>query len=100
MLIKSKSLADAAWKDVAAKNKLRDNGLLKALEKLKRLDDDEHDDAAKTLDEAIKLAGQLKKDKAVAAVPAATKFIAEMLAAADTAQRDVAKAKAEHEKAQ
>ncbi len=99
MLIRSKALGDAGWKDVAAKNKLKDNGLLKALEKLKRLADDDHDEAAKTLDEVSKLATLLKKDKAVAAVPAAAKYIAEMLGAAEAAQRDVAKSKAEHDKA-
>lgn len=99
-MIKSKVLSDVGWKDVSAKNKLKDNGLLKALEKLKRVDDDDHAEATKVLDEVNKLAALLKKDKAVSAVPAAGKYIGEMLAAAEAAQRDVAKAKAEHDKGQ
>ena len=98
-MIKSKLLSDAGWKDVAAKGKVKDNGLLKALEKLKRLADDEHDETIKVLDEIGKLAGLLKKDKAVAAVPAAAKYIAEMLSEVLSVSRDVAKAKAEHDKA-
>ena len=97
---KSKLLSDAGWKDVAAKSKVKDNGLLKALEKLKRLGDDDHDETTKVLDEVGKLAGLLKKDKAVAATPAAAKYVAEVIGEAQAAARDVAKAKAEHDKAQ
>jgi hypothetical protein len=32
-MVKSKVLSDAGWKDVAGKSKVKDNGLLKALEK-------------------------------------------------------------------
>ncbi len=100
MILKSKPLSDAGWKDVTSRHKLKDNGLLKLLEKLKRLSDDEHDEATRMLDEACKLATQLKKDKAVAAAPAAAKYIGELLAAAESAQRDVGKARAEHAKVQ
>ena len=41
MLIKAKPLADAGWKDIVAKHKLKDNGLLKVLERLKKFGDDE-----------------------------------------------------------
>ena len=99
-MVKSKLLSDTGWKDVAGKGKVKDNGLLKALEKLKRLDDDEHDETTKVLDEIGKLAGVLKKDKAVVAVPAVAKYVADMLADVQAAARDVAKAKAEHEKEQ
>ena len=98
MLIKSKSLSDAGWKDIVAKHKLKDNGLLKVLEKLKRCDDDEHDDASRALDEASRLAAQLKKDKTVSAAPPAARYITELISAADASQRDIAKAKAEAEK--
>ena len=98
MLIKSKSLSDAAWKDLVAKNKLKDNGLLKVLERLKKFGDDDFDDALKALDEAAKLAGQLKKDKAVAAAAPAAKFIGELISAADSTQREITKAKADADK--
>jgi hypothetical protein len=101
MLIKAKVLQDAAWKDVVSKNKgVKDNGLLKLLGELKKVEDHEHDDAQKLLNDVLKLATQLKKDKAVAGLPAVLKHVTEMLAAAETAQQDVAKARAEHEKAQ
>ncbi|MDQ6683824.1 MAG: hypothetical protein M3Z16_01740 [Pseudomonadota bacterium] len=98
-MIKSKLLTDSAWKDVLAKNKgVKDNGMLKALADIKKLGDDDHDDAQKLLDEIVKLSGQLKKSKEIAAAPAVSKFLAELSGAADTAMRDVAKAKAEAQK--
>ena len=60
MLIKPKLLIDTSWKDVLAKNKgLKDNGLLKSLGEIKKLGEDDHDDAQKLLDEIVKLTGQL-----------------------------------------
>jgi outer membrane protein OmpA-like peptidoglycan-associated protein len=99
-MVKSKVLSDAGWKDVAGKSNVKDNGLLKALEKLKRLGDDDHDETSKVLDEVGKLAGLLKKDKAVVATPAVAKYVAEVIGEAQAVARDVAKAKAEHDKAQ
>ena len=92
----SKLLSDIGWKDIAAKNNVKDNGLLKKLADFKRVGDDQHDDALKLLDEALKLAGQLKKDKKTA--PAAGKYLDELTAAAEAAVRDVAKAKAAADK--
>jgi len=92
----SKFLSDVGWKDIAAKNSVKDNGLLKKLADFKKIDDDKHDDALKLLDEALKLASQLKKDKKTA--PAAGKYLDELAAAAETAVRDVSKAKAEADK--
>jgi hypothetical protein len=98
-MIKSKVLTDSAWKDVLAKNKdIKDNGLLKALADIKKLGDDDHDGALKILDHVQKLIVQLKKSKEVAAAPTVGKFLTELTGAADTAVRDVAKAKAEAEK--
>jgi hypothetical protein len=99
-MINSKVLTESAWKDVLAKNKgVKDNGLLKTLSEIKKLGDDDHDDAQDILDQIQKLAAQLKKNKDVAAVPAVSKFLAELSGAADTAVRDVAKSKAEAGKA-
>jgi hypothetical protein len=98
-MIKSKLLTDSAWKDVLAKNKsVKDNGLLKTLADIKKLGDDDHDDAQAILDQIQKLTAQLKKSKEIAGVPAVGKFLAELAGAADTAVRDVAKAKAESDK--
>jgi hypothetical protein len=99
MMIKSKVLNDGAWKEVLAKNKgVKDNGLLKTLADIKKLGDEDHDDAQAILDQIQKLAGQLKKSKEIAAAPAVGKFLAELTSAADTAVRDVAKAKGEADK--
>jgi hypothetical protein len=93
----SKFLTDGGWKDVAAKNNVKDNGLLKKLADFKRVDDDKHDDALKLLDEMLKLASQLKKDKKTP--PAAAKYLDELVSAAETAVRDVAKEKVKADKA-
>jgi hypothetical protein len=93
----SKFLSDVGWKDIAAKNNVKDNGLLKKLQDFKKVADDEHGDALKLLDETLKLAGQLRKDKKIA--PAASKYLDELTAAAETTVREVSKAKAEADKA-
>ncbi len=91
----SKFLSDSGWKDTAAKNKIKDNGLLNTLVAFKRVGEDKHDETLKVLEEALKLAGQLKKAKDVAAAPAAVKYLAELASAAEAAQRETIKAKAE-----
>jgi hypothetical protein len=99
IMIRSKVLSDSAWKEVLAKNKaVKDNGMLKALADIKKLGDDDHDNAQKILDDVVKLTAQLKKSKDTAASPAVTKFLAELSSAADVAMRDIAKAKVEAEK--
>lgn len=96
MLIKAKALNDSAWKDIVSKNKgIKDNGILKALVDLKKVPDEAFDDAARLLDEVLKLAAQLKKDKGVVAVPAAVKHLAEVVVAAEALRKDVTKAKAD-----
>ncbi len=100
MMIRSKYLNDSAWKDLAAKNKVKDNGLSKALERLKRVDEDEHDEIAEIIGEVVKLAVQLKKDKAVAAAAPVARYLAELQGDAENTLRDAAKAKAEDDKAQ
>lgn len=99
-MIKSKSLGESGWKEILSKNKgLKDNGLQKALAELnKSIDAEDFDASLKGLDVAVKLAGQLKKSKEVSAVAAAAKHVAEVIDAAETAIREVNKAKAEAEK--
>ena len=92
----SKFLSDAGWKDCAAKNNVKDNGLLKKLADLKRVNDNKHDEALKLLDETLKLAGQLKKDKKTPS--AAGKYIDDMTAAVEAAVREIAKAKSDADK--
>ena len=99
IMIRSKVLSDSAWKEVLAKNKaVKDNGMLKALADIKKLGDDDHDNAQKILDDVVKLTAQLKKSKDAAGSPAVAKFLAELASAADVAMRDIAKAKVEADK--
>ena len=99
-MIKSKSLGESGWKEILSKNKgLKDNGLQKALAELgKSLEAEDFDASLKGLDVALKLAGQLKKSKEVSAVAAAAKHMGEVIDAAETAIKEVNKAKAEAEK--
>nr|MDQ2736305.1 peptidoglycan-binding protein [Pseudomonadota bacterium] len=97
-MINAKVLNDSAWKDLSSKNKIKDNGLLKTLSEIKRLREDDHDGASKLYEEALKLGTQLKKSKEASGNPAVSKFLSEMTSAAEAAQKDVAKAKAEAEK--
>ena len=93
----SKVLNDGAWKDVAARHKVKDNGLLKALADLRRIADDEHDSALSALDQVEKLAAQLKKAREVSAAAPAAKHLAEVMAAVESDRKAVAKAKAKAE---
>lgn len=94
----SKALSDSGWKDVASKNKIKDNGLLKLLADHKRIDEAKHDEAIASLDQIVKLATQLKKTKEVGAVSGVAKYISELMDAAESDRRAILKAKAEAEK--
>ncbi|MBL8363146.1 MAG: hypothetical protein JNN18_21850 [Rubrivivax sp.] len=96
----SKALSDRGWKDVTSDNKVKDNGLQKALEKLAKVADDAHDEAAKALSEVTKLAQALKKDRAVAAMAEVVKYLGSMIDAADAAAKLVEKDQAAQEKKQ
>lgn len=91
----SKFLSDSAWKDLAAKNKVKDNGLLKMLAEHKRLDEGEHDEVLGSLDEILKLAAQLKKAKDAAAASSVVKYLTELVDTVETERRNVTKARAE-----
>jgi hypothetical protein len=94
----SKLLSDDGWKDIASKTKIKDNGLLKVLAEHKRLDEEKHDDVLESLDQILKLAGQLKKAKDVAGASAALKYVGELSDAAESERRLVLKAKVEADK--
>ncbi len=96
----SKALSDRGWKDLTSDNKVKDNGLQKALEKLGKVADDAHDEAAKALAEVTKLAQALKKDRAVAAMAEVVKYLGSMIDAAEDAAKLVEKDQAEQEKKQ
>jgi hypothetical protein len=93
-----KLLTESGWKAVLQKAKVKDNGLQRALAAYEKLEEDEHDDRLKAIASVSQLASALKKAKDVAAIPAAVKYLADLISAAESEQRDIAKAKAAAEK--
>ena len=97
-MVSDKALSDSGWKDLCAKNKLKDNGVSKALADIRRHADGDHDAALDSYAALIKVVAQTKKSKEVAAAPAVGKYLAEMASAAEAAQKAAAKAKADADK--
>jgi hypothetical protein len=89
-----KLLTEAGWKTTAAKFKIKDNGLQRALADYQKVEDDDHDGQIEAIEEITKLASTLKKTKEVAAAAAVAKYLGELLGTAESQQREVAKAKA------
>jgi hypothetical protein len=85
----SRALSDSGWKDVAAKNKFRDDRLLKLLADHKRVDEAKHDVAIASPDRIVKLAPRLKKTKEVGAAAEAAGCVSELADAADSARRAI-----------
>jgi len=89
-----KILTEAGWKKIAVQFKIKDNGLQRALANYDKLGDDEHDNCLKGIATVNQLAAGLKKAKDVAAVPAALKYLTDLLNAAEAEAREVAQLKA------
>jgi len=88
---------EATWKDITAKNKgVKDNGLQKLLAEAKKVPADDHEAAQTLVDEIVKVVAQAKK--AASGVPVAGKFLNDLGSAADSATRNIAKARAEAQK--
>src|SRR5258706_2440238 len=87
-------LTEAGWKKIAVQFKIKDNGLQRALANYDKLGDDEHDACLKGIASVNQLAAGLKKAKDVAAVPAALKYLTDLLNAAEAEAREVAQLKA------
>lgn len=92
-------LEPKAWRTLAAKFKIKDNGLEKALTSYEKLAEDAHDDCLKTITTVTQLAGTLKKTKEIAAAPPLGKYLGELLAAAETEKNEVTRLKAAAAKA-
>jgi hypothetical protein len=88
-----KLLTEAGWKAVLAKNpdKVKDNGLQKALARYEKWPEDATSERRDSLDQVIRLATELKKDKAVSAVPAVVKYLGDVATAAAKARAGIAK---------
>lgn len=94
----NKLLTESGWKAVVVKSKLKDNGLQRALSVYEKLAEDKYDERLKAVGAVNERGGALKKDKEVAAVPDAVKYLTALLAAAQTEQRGIIQAKDQAEK--
>jgi len=96
----AKLLTESGWKAILSKNKIRDNGLQKALAAYEDLDEDAHDDCLEGIGLVTKLAGQLKRVREVAANKEVVDYLDDLQSAAETEERDVTKEKAAAAKAE
>ena len=96
----AKALNESAWRALAQKFKIKDASLQKELAAFAKIKPDDFAALLKSLavikDEAL----SLKKSKEIASNSVVTKYLADMLAAADAQLREVAKDKLAAEKAQ
>src|SRR5580765_5414070 len=95
-----KLLTESAWKTVAFKSKVKDNGLQRALGSYEKLDDNEHDERLKAIASVSQLAAALRKVKEVGAMPEVVDYLVDLLSAADASKAEISKAKVAAEKAQ
>jgi hypothetical protein len=93
-------LTENDWKTNSAKCKIKSPALQKAIADYEKLDDEEsHDELLDAIADIKNEALELKKAKDVTANPAAVKYVAEIIAAAEAEHREVTKDKTEAEKA-
>ena len=93
-----KILTENGWKTVVQKFKLKDNGLQKALAIFEKLPDEKAGEKLKAVAVISQSANALKKDKDVAAAPAALKYVTDVAAAAQAQTAELNKAIALAEK--
>src|SRR5260221_10917702 len=96
----AKLLTESGLKAVLSKHKIKDNGLEKALAAYEKLHDDAYDDCLETIVHVGKLAEALKKSKEVAALDEVTDYLDDLMDAAESEHKEVAKAKSAAGKAE
>src|SRR2546422_795820 len=89
-----KLLTEEGWKSIAAKSKVKDNGLQKALAAYESLENDKHDERLKAIALVSQLANTLKKAKELSTLPEVVKYLTNLAGAADSQKNEIAKAKA------
>jgi peptidoglycan hydrolase-like protein with peptidoglycan-binding domain len=94
----SKSLSDSGWKSVAVKFKIKDNGLQRALAAYSKLDEEDHEQRLKAIASVNQLASSLQRNKEVLAASAVSKYLDDLLTAAEAEERDITKAQAQANK--
>lgn len=93
-------LSANGWKGIATKNKLKDNGLQKALAAYENLEDKQHDARLKAIASVAQLAATLKKAKEITSLPEVVKYLANVVGAAEAEKGEIVKTKAIADKAQ
>ena len=89
-----KLLTESGLKAVLSKNKIKDNGLQKALAAYEKIEDEKYDDRLQQLAQVSKLATAFKKDKEVAANEQVARYLEDLLDAADRQEKQLEKDKA------
>src|ERR1043165_4099599 len=93
-------LTESDWKANSTECKIKSAAVQKALADYDKLDDDDgHDELLDAIADIKNEALELKKSKEVSSNPAAVKYVAEIIAAAEAEHREVTKDKTETEKA-
>jgi hypothetical protein len=91
-----KLLTEKGWKATAAKYKVKDNGLERALALYEKLEQEEVTERLKATASIAQLAGSLKKLKEISGLPEVTKYLSDLSNAAESSRKqlEVAAAKA------
>jgi hypothetical protein len=85
-------LTQAGWKAVLTKNNaVKDNGLLVALARYEKYPEEATSERRDALDQVIRLAGILQKDKAVATLPVVLKYLRDVATAGVNERQQIAK---------
>ena len=87
-----KLLTEAGWKSIAAKFKVKDNGLLRALAIYEKLDEKDLNGRLKAVGPVSQLATGLKKVKEVAALEDVADYLAGVAAGAESEKTEINKA--------
>ena len=91
--MENKALTESGRKAIAGKNKIKDNGLQRALADYESTDEEDHAERLKGIARVNQLAAALQRSKDIAGNDAVTDYLDDVQDAADAEQRELAKAK-------
>jgi hypothetical protein len=95
---RSKLLTESGWRSAARDVKVRDKELRRALADYQGVEEDDHDLRIESIARISLVAGALKKDREVSALPGLSAYLSKLIAAAQTEEREALKAKTGAEK--
>jgi len=94
------ALTENGWKAIIAKNRIKDNGLQRALADYQKADEDDHAAQLKGIAKINQLAAALQKNKDLEGNNAVINYLDDVQEAADAEQREIAKTKMTADKAE